>query len=33
VKAHVNSILHKLEAADRTGAAMMALKRGIIRLE
>jgi two-component system NarL family response regulator len=33
VKAHVNSILGKLEAHDRTDAAMIALKRGIIRLE
>jgi two-component system NarL family response regulator len=33
VKAHVNSILAKLEAEDRTDAAMIALKRGIIRLE
>jgi two-component system NarL family response regulator len=33
VKAHVNSILGKLEAKDRTEAAMIALKRGIIRLE
>jgi two-component system NarL family response regulator len=33
VKAHVNSILAKLEAQDRTDAAMIALKRGIIRLE
>jgi DNA-binding NarL/FixJ family response regulator len=33
VKAHVNSILDKLEAGDRTEAAMIALKRGIIRFE
>lgn len=33
VKAHVNSILNKLEAADRTEAAMIALKRGIIRFD
>jgi two-component system NarL family response regulator len=33
VKAHVNNILGKLEARDRTEAAMIALKRGIIRLE
>jgi two-component system NarL family response regulator len=33
VKAHVNNILGKLEAQDRTDAAMIALKRGIIRLD
>lgn len=33
VKAHINSILDKLEARDRTEAAMFALRRGIIRLE
>jgi len=33
VKAHVNSILDKLEASDRTEAAMIALKRGIIRFD
>jgi two-component system NarL family response regulator len=33
VKAHVNSILGKLDAQDRTDAAMIALKRGIIRLD
>jgi two-component system NarL family response regulator len=33
VKSHVNSILGKLEAQDRTDAAMIALKRGIIRLD
>jgi DNA-binding NarL/FixJ family response regulator len=33
VKTHVNSILDKLEAADRTEAAMTALKRGIIRFD
>jgi two-component system NarL family response regulator len=31
VKSHVNSILAKLEANDRTHAAMIALKRGLIR--
>jgi two-component system NarL family response regulator len=33
VKTHVNGILAKLGARDRTDAAMIALKRGIIRLE
>jgi two-component system NarL family response regulator len=33
VKAHVNSILAKLEAKDRTNAAMIALRRGMIRLD
>ncbi len=33
VKAHVNHILVKLKAQDRTGAVMTALKRGLIRLE
>jgi two-component system NarL family response regulator len=33
VKTHVNGILAKLGARDRTDAAMTALKRGIIRLE
>jgi two-component system NarL family response regulator len=32
VKTHVSSILGKLEAADRTQAVTIALKRGIIRL-
>jgi len=31
VKSHVNAILSKLEANDRTHAAMIALKRGLIR--
>jgi len=31
VKSHVNSLLAKLEAKDRTDAAMIALKRGLIR--
>lgn len=31
VKSHVNAILAKLEANDRTHAAMIALKRGLIR--
>lgn len=33
VKAHVNSILTKLDASDRTQAVTVALQRGIIRLE
>lgn len=32
VKSHVNSILLKLEANDRTEAALIALRRGVIRL-
>jgi two-component system NarL family response regulator len=31
VKSHVNGILGKLEAKDRTDAAMIALKRGLVR--
>jgi len=31
VKSHVNGILAKLEAKDRTDAAMIALKRGLVR--
>lgn len=31
VKSHVNAILAKLEARDRTDAAMIALRRGLIR--
>jgi DNA-binding NarL/FixJ family response regulator len=31
VKSYVNAILSKLEANDRTHAAMIALKRGLIR--
>jgi two-component system NarL family response regulator len=33
VKAHVNSILAKLGAADRTQAVVIALRRGIVRLD
>lgn len=33
VKAHVNSILGKLNANDRTHAAMLALQRGILHLD
>ena len=33
VKTHVNAILRKLDAADRTQAVTTALKRGILRLE
>ena len=33
VKAHVNSILNKLDAADRTQAVTIGLRRGIIHLE
>src|SRR5262249_6720265 len=33
VKAHVNSILNKLDASDRTQAVTIGLRRGIIHLE
>jgi two-component system NarL family response regulator len=33
VKTHINSVLRKLDAADRTQAVTIALKRGILRLE
>ncbi len=33
VKIHVNNLLRKLQVKDRTEAAMVALKRGIIHLE
>ena len=33
VKIHVNALLRKLEAADRTGVVTLALKRGLLRLE
>jgi two-component system NarL family response regulator len=33
VRAHVNNILTKLQASDRTQAAMQAIKSGLIRLE
>jgi two-component system, NarL family, response regulator len=33
VKAHIGSILNKLDASDRTQAVMVALKRGILHLE
>jgi two-component system NarL family response regulator len=33
VKAHVNNILNKLNANDRTHAAMLALQRGILHLD
>lgn len=33
VKIHVNNVLRKLQVKDRTEAAMVALKRGIIHLE
>jgi DNA-binding NarL/FixJ family response regulator len=33
IRNHVNSILQKLEVADRTEAVTLALQRGIIRLE
>lgn len=33
VKAHVNNILNKLNANDRTHAAMLALQRGLFRFE
>ncbi len=33
VRAHMNNILSKLEVSDRTQAATMAIKRGLVRLE
>ena len=33
VKAHVNSILGKLDVSDRTQAVTTALKRGIVHLD
>jgi two-component system NarL family response regulator len=33
VKTHINSLLRKLDAADRTQAVTIALKRGILRLD
>lgn len=33
VKLHVTHLLQKLSAADRTQAALIALRRGIIQLE
>lgn len=33
VKAHINSILAKMDANDRTHAVVMALRRGLVRLE
>ena len=33
VKTHINSLLRKLDAADRTQAVTVALKRGILRLD
>ena len=33
VKTHVNALLRKLAAADRTGVVTLALKRGLLRLE
>ena len=32
VKSHVNAVLRKLDATDRTQAVTIALKRGILRL-
>ena len=32
VKTHVNAVLRKLDAIDRTQAVTIALKRGILRL-
>ncbi|KAM3090436.1 response regulator [Phormidesmis sp. 146-35] len=32
VRAHVNNILSKLEVSDRTQAAMLAVRRGLVRL-
>lgn len=33
VHAHINNILSKMGASDRTQAATLAIKRGLIRLE
>jgi DNA-binding NarL/FixJ family response regulator len=33
VKFHINHVLHKLDAADRTQAVLTALKRGLAYLE
>jgi two-component system NarL family response regulator len=33
VRAHVNNILSKLDVSDRTQAAMLAIKRGLVRLK
>jgi two-component system NarL family response regulator len=33
VKAHINNILNKLNASDRTHAAMIALQRGLLRFD
>jgi two-component system NarL family response regulator len=33
VRAHLNSMFQKLDAQDRTHAATIALRRGLVRLE
>lgn len=33
VRAHINNILYKMDASDRTQAATLAIKRGLVRLD
>ncbi len=33
IKSHVNTLLVKLQAHDRTGALIAALRRGLVRLD
>lgn len=33
VRAHINNILFKMSASDRTQAATLAIKRGLVRLK